>query len=42
MEQLLIENSSHCLNTNFQKKKGKLWTHTHPNDFKEQLDYNSE
>ena len=39
MEQLLIENSLHCLNTNFQKKKGKLWTHTHPNSFKAQLDF---
>ena len=39
MEQFLIENSLHCLNTNFQKKNGKLWTHTHPNGFKAQLDF---
>ena len=39
MEQFLIENSLHYLNTYFQKKKGKLWTHTHPNGFKAQLDF---
>ena len=39
MEQFLIENSLHCLNTNFQKKKGKLWTHTHQNGFKAQFDF---
>ena len=39
MEQFSIENSLHCLNTNFQKKKGKLWTHTHPHGFKAQFDF---
>ena len=27
------------LNTKFQKKGGKIWTHTHPNGFKSQQDY---
>ena len=33
------ENGLACLNTQFQKKKGKLWTHTHPNGANAQLDY---
>ena len=28
-----------CLNTKFQKKQGKLWTHSYPNGAKAQLDY---
>ena len=35
----LIENKLHCLNTRFQKRSGKKWTHTHPNGSKAQLDY---
>ena len=33
------ENSLICLNTRYQKRKGKLWTFTHPNGAKAQLDY---
>ena len=28
-----------CLNTNFQKREGKLWTHTYANKSKAQIDY---
>ena len=28
-----------CLNTNYQKREGKLWTYTHANNCKAQLDY---
>ena len=35
----LTENNLYCLNTRFQKKRGKLWTHTYPNSVKAQLDY---
>ena len=35
----LKENRQICLNTKFQKRKGQLWTHNSPNDFKAQLDY---
>ena len=35
----LTENNLYCLNTRFQKKRGKLWTHTYPNSVKTQLDY---
>ena len=28
-----------CLNTNFQKREGKLWTHTYTNKSKAQIDY---
>ena len=33
------ENSFSCQNTKFQKRKGKLWNFTNPNNAKEQLDY---
>ena len=33
------ENGLICLNTHFQKRNGKLWTHTNPNGTKGQLDY---
>ena len=33
-----IENRLTCLNTNFQKMKGKLWTYTYPNNTKAQID----
>ena len=34
-----IENRLTCLNTNFQKREGKLWTYTYPNNTKAQIDY---
>ena len=39
LDHFIIENGLKSLNTRFQKKRGKLWTHTHPNGFKSQLDY---
>ena len=39
LEQFLIENDLYCLNTRFQKRKGKLWTHVYPNAVKSQLDF---
>ena len=35
----MIENRLTCLNTNFQKRQGKLWTHTYANKSKAQIDY---
>ena len=36
----MIENRLTCLNTNFQKKEGKLWNYTYANnDNKAQIDY---
>ena len=35
----MIENRLMCLNTNFQKRKGKLWTCTYANSTKAQIDY---
>ena len=35
----LIENTLTCLNKNFQKREGKLWTYTHVNNNKTQIDY---
>ena len=34
-----IENRLTCLNTNFLKREGKLWTYTHANNTKDQIDY---
>ena len=34
----MIENRLACLNTNHQKKKGKLWTYTYANNTKAQID----
>ena len=34
-----MENSSTCLNTNFQKRKGKLWIYTYANNTKTPVDY---
>ena len=39
LNHFIIENGCKSLNTKFQKKSGKLWTHTHLNGFKSQLDY---
>ena len=36
---LLLENELTCLNTKFQKRKGKLWTYTGTNNAKAQIDY---
>ena len=35
----MIENRLTCLNKNFQKREGKLWTHTYTNKSKAQIDY---
>ena len=34
-----LENGLVCLNTKYQKRKGKMWTYTYPNSTKAQLDY---
>ena len=34
-----LENRLTCLDTKFQKRKGKLWTYTYANNTKSQLDY---
>ena len=36
---VITENGLVCLNTKFQKKQSKLWTHSYPNGAKVQLDY---
>ena len=35
----MIENRLTCLNTNFQKREGKLWTYIYANNTKAQIDY---
>ena len=35
----MIENRLTCLNTNSQKREGKLWTYTHANNSKALIDY---
>ena len=35
----MIENRLICLNTNYQKREGKLWTYTYANNSKVQIDY---
>ena len=35
----MLENILTCLNTNFQKREGKLWTYIYANNSKEQIDY---
>ena len=35
----MIENILACLNTNYQKREGKLWTYTYVNNTKAQIDY---
>ena len=35
----IIENRLACLNTNYQKRKDKLWTYTYANNTKAQIDY---
>ena len=34
-----LENRLTCLNTKFQKRKGKLWTYSYANNAKAQIDY---
>ena len=34
-----LENRLTCLNTKFQKRKGKLWTYTYANNTKAEIDY---
>ena len=34
-----LENRLSCLNTKFQKRKGKIWTYTYTNNAKAQIDY---
>ena len=35
----MIENRLTCLNANYQKREGKLWTYTYVNSSKAQIDY---
>ena len=35
----MIENRLTCLNTNYQKREGKLWTYSYANNNKAQIDY---
>ena len=35
----MIENRLTCLNTNYQKREGKLWTYTYANNSKARIDY---
>ena len=35
----MIENGLTCLNTNYQKREGKLWTYTYANNSKAHIDY---
>ena len=35
----MIENRLTCLNKNYQKREGKLWTYTYANNSKAQIDY---
>ena len=35
----MTENKLTCLNTNYQKRKGKLWTYSYVNNSKAQIDY---
>ena len=35
----MIENRLACLNTNYQKREGKLWTYKYANNTKAQIDY---
>ena len=35
----MVENRLTCLNTNYKKREGKLWTYTYENNSKAQIDY---
>ena len=39
LTEFMMENRLTCLNTNNQKREGKLWTYTHANNNKAQIDY---
>ena len=39
LSDFMIENRLTCLNTNYQKREGKLWTYTYANNSKAQIDY---
>ena len=39
LRDFMIENRLACLNTNYQKREGKLWTYTYANNTKAQIDY---
>ena len=39
LSDFMIENRLACLNTNYQKREGKLWTYTYANNRKAQVDY---
>ena len=39
LTEFMIENRLTCLNTNYQKREGKLWTYTYANNSKVQIDY---
>ena len=39
LTEFIIENRLECLNKNYQKMEGKLWTYTYANNAKAQIDY---
>ena len=39
LTEFMMENRLTCLNTNYQKREGKLWTYTYANNSKAQMDY---
>ena len=39
LKDFMIENRLTCLNTNYQKREGKLWYYRYPNNIKEQIHY---
>ena len=39
LTEFMMENRLICLNTNYQKREGKLWTYTYANNSKAQIDY---
>ena len=39
LRDFMIENRLACLNTNYQKREGKLWTYMYANNSKAQIDY---
>ena len=39
LTEFMMENRLTCLNTNYQKREGKLWTYTYANNSKAQIDY---
>ena len=38
LTEFMMENRLTCLNTNYQKREGKLWTYTYANNSKAQID----